>query len=498
MKKYLILILTVCCVSQSIAQSVLTGKISGATGKEAELNISRDVWYQTANSVYSELKPDGSFSFSISGTQPLFVTLRYNKQALELLLSPGRPLHVTFEEADLPGTIKFTGKAAAENMLVYATFPTRPFFMKEFSRQNKFGMWGNDSLLQVLLPDILHEADSLSLNVVKTKLPSPLRAALQTHFKYYYALNMEEFAIVLDSYTKNPDAWAWKDTVMKITGIPSMEEMNRSPYAGYFLHAYTKYKMAEIHRIYRKDQAKGVKMLEEGVGLSFDSMGKLANGYGDEIIGLLLAKKMLPSAQYERLLANRVIYYSNNKETTMARKIMVELTKNYAGSKEEKAAGERMARLETMLAAGKENQHIVIRKAGITNLEELLAPYKGKLVYMDIWGTWCGPCKEEMKYAPKLKEQFKGKDVVFLYLSNDNEQADKKWKEYIQVNNITGEHARITGDNIEGIWATLLPEEQIRSYPTFFIFDREGKVLIKKAKRPSDEDTLYTQLLGVL
>lgn len=498
MKKYLILILSVCCISQSMAQSVLTGKISGATGKEAELNISRDVWYKAANSVFSELKPDGSFSFTVPGKQPLFVTLRYNKQAQQLLLSPGRPLHVTFEEADMPGTIKFTGKAAAENMLVYASFPPRPFFMKEFSERNKFGKMSSDSLMQVLLPDILSEANSLQQIITETKLPAPLKSSLHTQIKYYYALNMEEFAIVLESYTRNPAAWAWKDTVMKITGIPSMEEMNRSPYAGYFLYAYSKYKMMEIHQAFRKDKAKGIKVLEEGVGIPFDSMRKLADGYGDEIIGLMLAKKMLPPAQYERLLANRVIHYSNDKETMMARKIMVELTKHFAGSKEEKAAGERIARLETMLAAGKENKHIVIRKAGIANLEELLAPYKGKLVYMDIWGTWCGPCKEEMKYAPKLKEQFKGKGVVFLYLSNDNDQAEKKWEEYIQVNNITGEHARITGDTIEGIWASLLPEEKIRSYPTFFIFDREGKVLIKKAKRPSDEETLYTQLQGAL
>lgn len=498
MKKYLILILTVCCTIQSMAQSVLTGKISGANETSAELNISRDVWFQQGNSVYSELKPDGSFSFSIPGKDPVFVVLRYNKRAQQLLLSPGRPLHITFDGGNLPGTLKFTGKAAAENMLVHASFPPRPFFMKEFSEQNEYGKMSKDSLMNILLPDILKEADSLAINVTQTRLPSPVKASLHTQIKYYYALNMEELAIVMDSYTKNPAAWAWKDTLMKITGIPSMEELNRSPYAGYFLYAYNKYKMAEIFRVFKKDKDKGTKMLEDAIGFSFDSISKLAREYDDEIVGLMLAKKVLPPPQYERLLANRVIYYSNEKEITMARRIMIELNKDFAGSKEEKEAGMRMARLENMLAKGKANNHIVIRQESITSLEQLLAPYKGKIVYLDIWGTWCGPCKAEMRHAAKLKEQMKGKDIVYLYLSNDRDQADKKWKEYIQVNNLTGEHARITGDTIEGIWQTLLPGEENRYYPTFFIFDREGKMLVKKAKRPSDEDALYTQLQGAL
>lgn len=492
------LILAVCCITtQSLAQSILTGKIHGAAGKETELNISRDVWYQKDNSVFSEVKPDGSFSFTVPGTDPLFVTLHYNNQKQQLLLSPGRPLHVTFEDADLPGTIQFSGKGAAENMLVHATFPQRPFFMNPFSAENAYGKMGRDSLMNILLPDILDTVDDLSLNVTKAKLPAVVKASLHTQIKYYYALNMEEFSIVLDSYAKNPAGRAWKDTVMQLTGMPSMADLNRSPAANYFLVAYTKFKMMEMGQAYRKDKAQGAKMLEAATGFPFDSLMAMAGEYGDEIITLLAAQKFLPPAQHERLLANRVIYYSNEKETTMARKVMTELTKHFAGSKEEKEASQRMAKLEGMLATGKENGKIVIH-TGITTLEQMLAPYKGKLVYLDIWGTWCSPCKAEMRYAPKLKEQMKGKDVVFLYLSNDRDLADKKWREYIQVNNITGEHVRITGEAIETIWQTLLPGEESRYYPTFFIFDREGKVLIKKAKRPSDEGALYTQLLGAL
>lgn len=67
---------------------------------------------------------------------------------------------------------------------------------------------------------------------------------------------------------------------------------------------------------------------------------------------------------------------------------------------------------------------------GITDGEQLfrkiIEPYKGKVIYLDIWGTWCGPCKDMMQYAGNIKNLFAGKEVVFLYLCNHS--TDKSWK----------------------------------------------------------------------
>lgn len=495
MKKYLSLILALCCVHICTAQSILTGKINGVTENRVELNRSRDVWYQPGNSVYSNIADDGTFTFSVPGKDPVFVTLRYNQKAQQLLLSPGRPLHITFNADDLPGTVKYTGKGAAENMMIHAFFPPRPFFMKEFSSKNEYGKMGKDSLVDVLLPSIMREADSLRQIVTKSPIPAGIKTSLNAHIKYYYALNMDEFTIVLD-YTKNPAAQPWLDTLMQMTGLPSIDEMDRTPYAGYFLSAYAKHQMTTIGWIYRKDKEKGRQMLEDATGLPFDSLRNLGTVYGDEMITMLLIEKKIPPAQHERLLSNRLIYYSNAKELGMARKLQSLLTGHFAGGKEAREGNQRIARLESLLEEGRQDEQIAIRNdyTKISSVDELLAPYKGKIVYLDIWGTWCGPCKAEMSYVPELKTQMKGKDVVFLYLSNDKDNADEKWKEYIRVNKITGEHVRMPEDRIRNIWEALLPGEEVRSYPTFFIFDRDGKVAVKKAKRPSDGEVLYTQL----
>jgi thiol-disulfide isomerase/thioredoxin len=61
---------------------------------------------------------------------------------------------------------------------------------------------------------------------------------------------------------------------------------------------------------------------------------------------------------------------------------------------------------------------------------------------LDIWGTWCGPCKEELRFNPQLKQYFKGKDVAFVYLDMDDDAKDGQWRDFIKVNGMTGLHLR--------------------------------------------------------
>ena len=81
--------------------------------------------------------------------------------------------------------------------------------------------------------------------------------------------------------------------------------------------------------------------------------------------------------------------------------------------------------------------------AEITDGEQLfrkiIEPYKGKVVYLDVWGTWCGPCKDMMQYAGSAKKLFEGKDVIFLYLCNHS--SDKSWKNIIKEYGLTGKIA---------------------------------------------------------
>ena len=116
-------------------------------------------------------------------------------------------------------------------------------------------------------------------------------------------------------------------------------------------------------------------------------------------------------------------------------------------------------------------------------LDKLVAPYKGKIVYLDIWGTWCTPCKNKLKKSHKLKEELKDYDIVYLYLANNSEEDS--WK------NVIGEY-NLTEPNCVHY---NLPEEQqdaieqyveLTGYPTYRLIDKQGG--LHHLKWTDDED----------
>jgi thiol-disulfide isomerase/thioredoxin len=117
-------------------------------------------------------------------------------------------------------------------------------------------------------------------------------------------------------------------------------------------------------------------------------------------------------------------------------------------------------------------------------VKSILEQYKGKVVYLDIWATWCVPCLMEMKNSKKLRERFVGKDVVFLYLCISS-PAESTWQRLIAGHNIEGEHYFLsTVQSVE-----LGRRFNIRTVPRYLIFDKNGNVADAEADRPSSAKT---------
>ena len=107
-------------------------------------------------------------------------------------------------------------------------------------------------------------------------------------------------------------------------------------------------------------------------------------------------------------------------------------------------------------------------------LKKILEPYKGKFVLLDIWGTWCGPCKEALSHSTEEYARLKDYDIQYLYLANKSPQTS--WENVIKEYNVSGPNVAHYN----------LPEEQqaaierhlnVHSWPTYKLFNRDGELL---------------------
>jgi thiol-disulfide isomerase/thioredoxin len=111
-----------------------------------------------------------------------------------------------------------------------------------------------------------------------------------------------------------------------------------------------------------------------------------------------------------------------------------------------------------------------------------LSQFNGKVVYLDIWATWCGPCIKEIPYAEELHEQLKNNpDVVFINLSFDKDTL--RWKKKIAEKNMSGLHLLSPG----GAESNVRVNYDVKSIPRFVIINKDGTIEDFDAKRPSDK-----------
>ncbi|MFD2551037.1 TlpA family protein disulfide reductase [Bizionia sediminis] len=129
-----------------------------------------------------------------------------------------------------------------------------------------------------------------------------------------------------------------------------------------------------------------------------------------------------------------------------------------------------------------------------------LADLAGKYVYIDVWATWCGPCKAEIPFLKALEKDYHDKNIHFVSLSIDDDRAHQKsWDKARQA-----WKAMIAEKELGGIqlfapkgWQTeFIKAYKINGIPRFILIDPDGNIVSPDAPRPSSNElkTLLTEL----
>jgi thiol-disulfide isomerase/thioredoxin len=113
---------------------------------------------------------------------------------------------------------------------------------------------------------------------------------------------------------------------------------------------------------------------------------------------------------------------------------------------------------------------------GKTKLED----FKGKYVYIDVWATWCGPCRAEIPFLQKVEEKYQDKKIAFVSVSIDQQKDFEKWKAFVKGKSLGGIQLFADKDS------DFIKSYNITGIPRFILIDPNGIIVKADASRPSD------------
>ena len=109
-----------------------------------------------------------------------------------------------------------------------------------------------------------------------------------------------------------------------------------------------------------------------------------------------------------------------------------------------------------------------------------LSSFKGRLVYIDVWATWCGPCIAEIPSLERLQKDYRNMDIVFLSVSVDTDK--KAWERMLTEDELGGIHLWADG------WSQITKSYAIFGIPRFMLIDKSGELIAVDAPRPSSKE----------
>ena len=123
-------------------------------------------------------------------------------------------------------------------------------------------------------------------------------------------------------------------------------------------------------------------------------------------------------------------------------------------------------------------------KGGKTSLESL----KGKYVYIDVWATWCGPCRAEIPHLKKTEEAYHGKNIEFVSISVDTDKDHEKWQKFVANKELGG--VQLFADKN---WnSDFIKAYGINAIPRFILIGPNGEIINADAPRPSSPELVKT------
>jgi thiol-disulfide isomerase/thioredoxin len=497
MKNVSVLLFTLLFIGSIQAQPcTIDCTIKGITVKKVKLYLLYSDYIPNQPSVEAEPDKNGKFKQTLQLPYPVFAQLELDKLTHRLLLSPGRNLQLTIDSA----SILFSGKAAPENQLVHnSILDNKPLFSNNGKDLISFKDLTKASWIDTVLRHLEAEIAAAKTQIERSGTSTALKNILISETNYAYQYRLANFA----TYDLRRANKLFSDTAQELAmqwqPLPDSAMLQSGYYANAMLEKRNRYDINQASRKIKDTNEDTLKLrLAEFFGMPFNVIDSLIKMHGDPIIlASRYAELHWPKSIQDKVYFNLFMFAFDRSNTNSCIYLIDNMQEKYSASQYLSQAKKLLQQLTNAVKKNSGNTNITIEETGnISSVLEVIKKYEGKVIYLDMWGTWCGPCKDEMTYVPELKKRYAGRNIVFLYIALEIPEQDKKWKDYIYINNLEGTHYRVNRTNIDNFWqeAEKAGIRPLNTVPRYVIIDARGKIVHDVAERPSSRQKLYDQL----
>lgn len=431
------------------ASVTVKGKITNPKGNKVYVRYyTQYLTYETGTADSAELDKDGNFSMTFEWPASYPAQFQHGDEVSNLFLSPGYNLTLMLDNNKFDETIKYTGKGAEVNN--YLAQKTR--LSPRLSAMVIYKMPGKEFNH---LMDSVYRSEMAYFTkwfAKADKKDTALTAFInyeRAELTYTWALQKKYYPSSFTYFTKQqPELPSGFDAFLKEAPVQNASAVS-SP-------AYKRYLQNHVEGEVQKKLTPETNEAEVTLAL----VDEKYSGILREDLYVQYIRSLLEKGDMN---AGRAVF--ERYKTFAKHEPYVTVLNAFFAATERLMPGKPAPDFEAV---------------DLDNKKVRLSDYKGKLVYVDVWASWCGPCVREIPYAEKLQEEFKGKDIVFLCVSVDENETS--WRNIIRQKNIGGTHVR-SFDVVDNV-STLY---NINGIPHYFIVGKDGKIIDSNAKRPSQD-----------